>query len=662
MPVKVLLGQPIKLLPYHEPRQCQVGDDPCYMHQPTDPVRMQFKQISFGPPAGSCAPQFQTLGDEVLSNGDFAGSATDWVLVNATYGSDKVCFNGSPVATVTQSVVLDASVFYKFLFVVSGITTGTMVLSAGGTALMSVTEDGTYTLYAHPGLFNDVVLSTSDSCDGCIESISVKQLFPCWDYDNVDFVPTFNSQTFGNKITHTPGSATTFTAANAMAQGGYYQCQIRVQGRTQGSVQMFAGDADNISTAITQNGIFTQFLIGNQTGASVGDPIDFLFTMDADFDGTIEYLYTFVLRRDFICTLLDTDGVPIADLSSNLIYSDDYVTLSFSGLNSITGFDGNPVPYGCYKIALSDRDGTNYVVHGDFPIDDPDAEWTEFGYFTGGIAGNQINAVSDGSAETNNQFYQSGASTLEEGQWYVASFRYKANFINAGNIIRMESGGTVVGSVNNILTTWQTFTSEPFQIVSSAIVAANLFATFGDDTAGNTISIDDVQIFVVNEYESNCISYQLSFPGTYSVIGQGKNIARSFGFGFLFQPANLYVFFFFQRLKVAFRKPIYPDKYVDGEYSNGTHYKSFASSEKVYEVVFEETGEIQHDCIALMIQCPRFFIAGNTPFAFNILDQNRYHCLTETYKPEWDELGANKLAPSIIQVQHNTDILKISNA
>lgn len=663
MPIKTIPNQPLVLLPYNEPRQCQVGDDACMMMQPLDPIRMQFKQISFGLSPGNCDPQFSTLGSEVITNGDFSSGAS-WTLVNATIGSHKACFNGSPAASVKQTVTLDASVFYKFIIVVSGITTGTMVVSAGGTALLSITADGTYTFYAHPGLFNDLEFSTTDSCDGCIESVSLKQLFPCWIYDNTDFVASFNSDTFGNKITHTPGSDTTFHSVDSMVQGGYYQCQIKVSGRTQGSVQMFAGDLDILSTPITKNGIFNQFLVGNETGASVGDPIDFLFVMDADFDGTIEYVYTFILRKDFICTLLQSDGTPIADLSSHLVYTDNYVTLQLTGLNSILDYDGNHLPYGCYKIAVTDRDGTSYTTDGVF--DDPDpaqTNWTESGYFINGIASNEAAATSDGSSSVNNYLNQN-LPALQQDHWYVITFRYKSNFVNAGNFVNVTQGGYPAGSVNNLLTTWQTFTSEPFQKLGALGIALRLYAVFGDDTAGNTITIDDLQIYAVDQYVSNCITYQLSFPDTHLIIGRSNFInggteGTRYGFGFLFQPRNLYVFFFIMRLKLAFRKPSYPSQFIDGEYSTGRHYKSFASAQKVYEVVFEPTGEVQHDCIAVTIQCPTLYIQGVDGVWLS--EANRYQCITDKYVPEYDEHGANKQAASIIQVQHIQDIVKISN-
>lgn len=664
MPITTIPNQPIVLLPYNEPRQCQLGDDECIMMQPLDPFRMQFKQTSFGLSPGNCAPTFQTLSAELLTNPDFAGSSTGWVLTNATYGSDKVCFNGTPTASIKQTITLDAARMYKFLFEVTGITTGSMILSAGGTSLMTITADGIYTIYTHPGLFNDIEFSTADSCDGCLESTSLKEFFPCWLYDNTDFAILFNSDTFGYKIQHTPGNATTFTAANSLLQGGFYECKIKVSGRTAGSVQMFAGDLDAISTPIITNGTFTQYLTGDQTGAATGDLIDFFFTMDADFDGTVEAVYTYVLRTDFIATLLDTDGVPVADLSNKLVYNDDYVTLSFAGLQAITGFDGNPVPYGCYKVSVIDRDGTSYTTDGVF--DDPDpgqTNWTESGYFVNGVASNEATATSDGSASVNNWINQN-LPGLEKDHWYIITFRYKSNFVNAGNYVNVIQGGYPAGSVNNLLTTWQTFTSEPFQKSGSFAIATMLYAVFGDDTVGNTITVDDFQIYAVDQYVSNCINYQLSFPDTHLIIGRTNFInsgeeGTRYGFGFLFQPRNLYVFFFIMRLKLAFRKPSYPSQYIDGEYSTGRHYKSFAATQKIFEVVFEPTGEVQHDCLAITIQCPSLYIQGVDGVWFS--DANRYNCITEKYIPEYDELGANKLAPSIIQVQHIADIVKISN-
>lgn len=662
MSIQTIPDQPLKLGPYLEPRYCEQEDPYCYKHQRLDPMRMQFRNISDGLAPGSCDPTFETIGSELLTNGDFAGSASGWTLTNATYGSDKVCFNGSPTASVLQSLSFGDFRFYKFIFTVSGITTGTMILTVGGRNIANIIADGTYAVYGYTVLTYDFEFSTVDSCDGCIESASMREMFPCWTYDNINFSINNNLATSGNSITHTPGTATTFTSSAALLEDGYYACKIRVQGRTQGSVQMFAGDIDALSTPITKNGIFTQYLYAHKTGGATGDPVDFYFVMDADFDGTVEYVYENVLRTDFVCTLLQSDGTPIADLSDKLVYSDDYVTLSIAGFQSITDYNNNPIEYGCYKISIIDRGGTSYTTDGEFNTPDPQTNWTENDYFVNGIYGNTANAVSDGTGQTNSYINQS-LPGLVENDWYVATFKYRANFIDAGNSVEFV-GGTPPGIVTNVLGNWQTLTSPPFQKIGPLTLAVRVKAVFGDDTAGNMISVDDVQVYAISQYVTNCISYQLEHPGTYLVVGRSNFIqagdsGSGYGFGFLFQPRNLYVFFFIQRLSLGFRKPSYPDKYNAGAYSTGRHYKSFGSSEKILEVAFEAIGEIEHDCLAVMIQCPSFYIQGTDGVWFS--ENSRYHCITDEYSPNWVEDSKIALADSVIQVQHIQDIVKISN-
>lgn len=657
--INPLLGQPLRLIPYYEPRFCRNGSEACYLHQPTDPIRMQFRQITSGLSPFACDPIFAETGSEEITNGGFTGSASGWTLINANYGSDKVCFDGSGSSSIEQSpVTLDPTKIYKIMITVSGLTSGTFDIIMGGSTIQNIYTDGLYVIDSFPGSFNNVSFVTVDGCNACIDDVSVKQLWPCWAYDNSNFYAFYNSQTQGNKITHIAGSATTFTSAGALIQDDFYQCKIRVQGRTQGTVQMFAGDLDIKSTPISKNGIFTQYLTANQTGASTGDPVDFFFVMSSDFDGTIEYIYPYVLRQDFVCTLMDSNGVPVADLSSHLSYFNDFVTLAFTGLNSILDFNGDHLDYGCYSIGIIDKNGTNYATNGHFDVN---SSWFGSCYFGTWFDSGQATGVANGIACTPTELVQANAGMVM-GKYYVARFKYKSNFIDAGNNIQLDVCGTTVGNVVPT-TSFQTFTSAPFQITNPANQVRFHF-DYGDITNGNSMTIDDVEIFAYDQYQTNCINYQLVHKDTYLVMGRTNFIAASgqgsrYGFGFLFQPLNLYIFFLIQRLKLGFRKPKYPDKFSEGEYSTGRHYKSFASSEKVFEVVFEDTGETQHDCLAITIQCPEFYIQRTDGVVVDELA--KFHCITDEYAPLYDELGANLTYPSVIQVQHLTDILKISN-
>lgn len=665
MPIRFIPNQPLKLQPFYQPTFCKTNDPYCYLHQPGDPLRMQWRQIPSGITPAQCSPFFNASGTELIINGTFTGGAASWVLARATYGSDQVCFDGDIMGgTLTQTISTPPAngSLCQLTFTVSGITTGALQVFLGGTLGFDISVDGTYTVNIVKGSLNDDLVFDGDSgFDGCIDSVSLQQLFPCWVYDNDSFFVSFNSQTFGNKITHIPGTATTFTVDDMLISGNFYQASIRVQGRTTGSVQMFAGDQDLTSTPITQNGTFTQYLTADETGVAVGDPVDFFFVMSDDFDGTIESVFVFELRTDFIVTLIDTDGTPVADLSNRVLYFLDYCTLSFNGLQAITDFNGDPIEYGCYKISVSEVGyNGNYIEGGDFSIDDPNPYWNEVNYFVGGIYGGQANAVSTGLGVFDSTIYQPNSLGLEEDVWYIALFKYKANFVDPGTTVEMKVGGTSAIIVNDVLTTWQNAVSQPFKILS-ALVTSDVIVTMADDTVGNTVSIDDVQIYQMNQYTTNCINYQAEHPGTYRILGQGNPHAGSYGLGFLFQARTITTFFLIQRLELGFRTPHYPINFNDGEYSTGRHFKSFSSSGKVYEVLFSPVGEIEHDAIAATIQCPIFLIEGIIPMIGPGIDENRYHCITENYSPNWDDKGENLRADSTIQVQHIEDIIKISN-
>jgi len=205
MPIQVIPNQPIRLGPYLEPRFCQNGRDYCYLHQATDPFRLQFRQTPDGQAPGSCDPIFDESGSELTTNGTFSGSASGWTLTNANYGTSNVCFDGSASAGISQPLALSTSSLYKVIVTVSGMTTGTVNVALGGTGIGTIVADGSYVFYAFPGAFNQVEVGTGDSADACIEDVSVKLFSPCWVYDNTNFIVSFNANTSGSKITHIPG-------------------------------------------------------------------------------------------------------------------------------------------------------------------------------------------------------------------------------------------------------------------------------------------------------------------------------------------------------------------------------------------------------------------------------------------------------------------------
>lgn len=154
-------------------------------------------------------------------------------------------------------------------------------------------------------------------------------------------------------------------------------------------------------------------------------------------------------------------------------------------------------------------------------------------------------------------------------------------------------------------------------------------------------------------YQSNCISYQEEHPNTNLLVGyivsEGTEDPQ-YGFGFKFDPFKLV-----QRLEFYFKNPTYPAVFENRNYSTGYIYKSYATSEKVFEVVFSSVGEIEHDAIRIQLLCPEFYMEkdGGTIVYLN----NR----SEEYAPDWDKKSGYKFAESRVLIQQRTDVLKLSN-
>jgi hypothetical protein len=142
-------------------------------------------------------------------------------------------------------------------------------------------------------------------------------------------------------------------------------------------------------------------------------------------------------------------------------------------------------------------------------------------------------------------------------------------------------------------------------------------------------------------YQSNCIKFAESFTGTHLLIGNNNpdNSVKKYAFGFMFSSG----FYLVQRLNIGFRRPKYPSKFERGKYSTQRHYKNFVETDKVWELVFGEVSEIEHDAISIMINCKQFgFLQDSCVY--------EYFNLTEEYIPNWDEKGIRSLADSTIDV------------
>lgn len=509
--------QPLRFTPYHEASFCKKEEPYCFLHEPGDPIRFQFKQKPCGDDL-VCDPKFQdVVGSDLVTNGGFEGSASGWTLsAGMAYGSDDIICAGPGGRAEQAGIGTISGKYYLVTFTVSQLTTGIVTPALGVTLPNSGTpasSNGTFTRIIEAPATDGVIIAGSLSCDAHITDVSVKPLFDtCWD-DIGETTKSWYYQFAG--ACHEPGITSELTNSHAFTANKYHQVIFKITGRTQGSMVVQIGGNSDIEASA--NGTYTQYVLSGPT-------TELKIIPTIDFDGCVEYVHAFELKNDYFMTLLDDSGTEweVVNTGGEIFkYTQQYVTASFDGFDALrlienyTDEDGNhsrliPVPYGCYRIKIEDPCASGYYC--------------------------------------------------------------------------------------------------------------------GED----------------HEYISNCIKYAEEFPNTYLVIGQNNpeyDANKAFGFGFYFSSD----FYLCQRLMIGFRRWSYPSKFDKGRYSIGVHYKNFVETDKKWELVFGAVTEVEHDAIAIQINCRAFgFIKGGCFY--------KYFNLTEDYAPNHDGKGMLERVESMIEV------------
>ncbi len=201
---------------------------------------------------------FSELGNEELTNGDFAtdsdwSKGAGWVIMNGYAESDGTN------APLDQVSVLTVGKTYKVVITVTNMTSSALSVRLGTSssdAVLSITENGTYTAYGVAGA--TTVRLRSQGFDGRIQNVSVKQVDPNdrwtlgtgWGYgDSVvsaDGSQSGNSDCTQNLLTPT---------------GKTYKITYTISQYSAGSVFIRLASG-NVTTTQTSAGTFTEILNG----------------------------------------------------------------------------------------------------------------------------------------------------------------------------------------------------------------------------------------------------------------------------------------------------------------------------------------------------------------------------------------------------------------
>jgi len=120
---------------------------------------------------------FTTLGNEVLTNGTFTGSATGWTVGSGwAYSSNTVVHSSNGTATLRQNVTLYLQREYLLTYTISGWTVGTVTPTVGGFTGTAVSANGTYTERFVASSSAALTFTPTNTARFTIDTISLKPL------------------------------------------------------------------------------------------------------------------------------------------------------------------------------------------------------------------------------------------------------------------------------------------------------------------------------------------------------------------------------------------------------------------------------------------------------------------------------------------------------
>lgn len=501
------------------PRVC--AGSYCYPINAGDITGQQWYQT---PCAGNlvCDPEFEenTLGPELITNGNFDTNADDWFVNAVEVGStacpttvDGWCFNtnrlghdgtGSDSDMVSQTGMgLAAGNVYRVVWTVQGRTQGNIYVQLGdgvGATQGTIQEDnGTFTEFLFYNDAQDTIsFVPSEDFDGNIDSISLMLVtMDCWtgDFWTFDtgegFAAKTESGVQGNLIN---------TIADYIVSGDYYQVQVTVQGIVSGSVVLYIDDgtdstATNPQTAITSNGTYTYWITASQDGVIAFDP-------SLDFIGQIFTPVVQRLRNDYIFNLINPEGDSIP-MSSNVEYYEDKVTLYVDWSEML---EAGTIDFGCHTIQITDTclvSGDNLVQDGNFSNGDF-SEWTANApAWQLNMAGGEIQFIfdplSDSADLTTNGDFSGGSTGWTVGAgWSIAAGQATHT---PGNTASLSQTITLTAPVGTqLLRAW-------FQVEVTGRTAGSFTVTIGDKTSGAYTQNDTITFFLaVTVYGAQTIS------------------------------------------------------------------------------------------------------------------------------------------------------------
>jgi len=311
---------------------------------------------------------FSQIGNEEVTNGDFA-TDSDWSKgTGITISGGSANFTGNANTFLTQSGVVSSSKTYKATFTVSNYVSGAIDINLGGSTRQgNISANGSYVFYITVPSGNILYFQEdfSNGFVGSIDNVSVKEVGQNW--------------TFGIGWSIENGKAVCSSLSNNLTQdfgvtaNRDYKVTVEVTDYTSGTLFVDLGGASAQTTSS----------LGNKTFNFTTSSTALLRFYGGSFRGSIDNIVVQELKHDATNLMLNAGAYQSASNLQNYYRMGDGI------------LDGYPLIADQTNPSL----GSELVTNGDFSTD---SDWIKG---TGWSIANGL-ASCDGSQSSSSLFYQ----------------------------------------------------------------------------------------------------------------------------------------------------------------------------------------------------------------------------------------------------------------
>lgn len=340
--IEVIPNQPWIFEDRPETTDCKKTDPACNKIADGDDIYIQFKTDACGSPL-LCDQDFGSAIGNLVTNGDFNGSAAGWTLgATWSYNADHYMDSNDTVGSfLTQSIpAINEDECYVVVFTVTNYVSGTLTPQVGGVGGTGVTANGVYRQVIVAGNSGELrFAATGNPNEFSLSNVQLYSMGACWCPDNGNLYSTANQV---GLFCHVPGSETTITQVTVTPPiiiSHLYRVQITVSNRTAGFVYAIVGTSTQ-SEHFVGNGSFTDYVLADGNN-------NFQIVMSSDFDGCITDVLVYEFPTSVNMGVVDENGDLVQDLTAYGQYRDNRVTLHVN--TSDFSFD-----HGCYRFFYAD--------------------------------------------------------------------------------------------------------------------------------------------------------------------------------------------------------------------------------------------------------------------------------------------------------------------